>query len=719
MVTNEERIQGLIEEGHSAAWEQDWERAVTLYKKALELDQQNAGAWSSLGLAYIELGRFKEAYEAYFRAAKIKPDDPIPVEKLAQLANELGQAQQAAGFALRAGELYLKNREVQKAVENWAYAVRCTPEDQQAHMYLAKLYEKSGQREQAVREFMILASLQQHAGDENKAKLTLQHALEFYPHKKEIEEALGMLNEGRLLPHPTLEPPPTLSKLAGEKSSKLEKGGTELDPISEAHQLALGQLAGVFFDTEEEPSAETLEKKGLSGWFGGAKGLFTRQSDFGKIFQHLGAYLEKIKQEETEGLTQELALAIEAGLNHPAAQFELGYLMAMGDKDERAIKSLQQSAKAESFRIASYLLMGYLYSYHKRGREAVQAYLSALRAADTSTHHGSKAKELDQLYEPLIDAIIEQKDEATYQKVIEGVRDILLRKDWRSQLEKTRQQIPVESVGGKPVPVGEVFTQSGGYKMIGALADIQSLAQQGYIRSAMEEAYYALQHMPTYLPLHLYMGELLLKQGQMEEAFSKFLTVANTYEMRGDAQQAIRLYRRLIEISPMNTVPRNNLIRLLYENEAIEECLQEHLQLAEVYYNLADLKQARETYRNALELVKKSNADKHWEVMILHLMADIDLQNLDWRKALDLYEKIRKLDPTDEKARVQLVELNLRTQQEPQAVVELDDYIELLKRQGKVNKAREFLEKLSAEYGDWPVIKRRLESITPGARHTR
>lgn len=711
-----EKVKGLIEAGHSAAWEQDWERAVSFYKKAIDLDPQSVGALISLGLAYLELDKHKEAFQAYSQAAKIQPDDPIPMEKMAHIAAELGHKQQALGLALKAGELYLKKRDVQKTIDNWAFAIHCDPEDLQAHTYLAKLYEKSGQREQAVRELMILAGIQQRNGEAQKAMKTLEHALEIYPQRREVEEAIRLLEQGQPLPKPSLEIPEFAVKPVEVEKPKAEKPAG-LDPIAEAHQLALAQLASVFFDVEEEPTSETIEKKGLASWFGGGKNLFTKQSDFGKIFRHLGAYLEKIKQEENTGLIEELTGAIEAGFNHPAAQFELGYLLALG-KDDRSIKYLQQAAKHEPYQIAAHLLMGHAYSQANRERDAVRAYLSALRYADVSSYKGGQAKELDQLYDPLIDAILDQKEEQNYQKVVDGVRELLLRKDWRAHLEKTRQQMPIEKVAGRLLPIGEVFSQAGGYKLIGALAEIQDLAQQGYYRSAMEEAYYALQHMPTYLPLHVYMGELLLRQGLTEEAFAKFLTAAISYETRGDYPQAIQLYRRLIEVSPMSPHPRHRLIQILKDSGDAQDCLQEYLQLAEVYYNLADLKKARATYQQALDFVRKHHLEKQWEVMILHLMADIDLQNLDWRQALELYEQIRRIDPKDEKARYQLIDLNLRTQQEPQAIVELDSYLDLLKKQGKLTHAREFLQRLETDYGDWQVIKRRLDSLGMG-RHTR
>ena len=92
----------------------------------------------------------------------------------------------------------------------------------------------------------------------------------------------------------------------------------------------------------------------------------------------------------------------------------------------------------------------------------------------------------------------------------------------------------------------------------------------------------------------------------------------------------------------------------------ITEAVNEYMELADVYYNLADLDMTRKTYTDALRLAQTSRLDRSWRVQVLHRMADIDLQSLDWRQALRIFEQIRTLDPNDEKSRSNLIELNFR-----------------------------------------------------------
>ena len=111
-------------------------------------------------------------------------------------------------------------------------------------------------------------------------------------------------------------------------------------------------------------------------------------------------------------------------------------------------------------------------------------------------------------------------------------------------------------------------------------------------------------------------------------------------------------------------------------------------------YNLADLSRARKTYTETLHFAQKTKVDDALRVQILHQMADIDVQLLDWRQSLRVYEQIRTLNPDDGRARARLVELNFRLGQEAQAMTELDQFISRFMADGQTNEAIGFLEEL-------------------------
>ncbi|MCS6907186.1 MAG: tetratricopeptide repeat protein [Anaerolineales bacterium] len=719
MPEDAERFQKILDQAHSLAWEGEWEQAVALYQKAIQLDPKQPSAWLGLGYAYLELGNLSEAFRAYQQASQLQPQDPIPLEKLARVAARLGHTDQAARFALLAAEIFLRNREVQKAIANWSFVTKCKPEEARARLYLAKVYEKGGQIAEAIREYLALAAIYQANQQTDQALQLLTNLHQAYPTRQEVQQAIEKVQRGETLPLPQdnslAEGEEIFPRQTNRTKVSSEKSGA--DPITEAHQLALQELASLVFELDAENAPQTRSNR--SSWLGGGKGFFAKSSDPTKIAKHLGAFLTYAKTGENELAIDELEKAIQAGLKHAGADFELGYHLYR--KNEEAIKALQRATKNPTYSLAATLLIGCSYSYLQRKREAATAFLNALRIADVSTLRGIQAAEVERMYGPISEAILSQPNEALYDKVIEGVQDLLLRTNWRAHVEATRQQLNPRGASGigELRPLGEVFTHTGGYKLIEAMASIKALAEAGHLRSAMEEAYYALDFMPNYLPLHIVMGELLVRMGLTEEAFMKFYSVARSYEIRGELDQAIHYYRHATEISPMNTTARQKLIQLLVESNQPKEAIQEYIHLGEVYYNLADLQHARETYLEAYQLAQDLRLEKQWAVMILHLVGDLDRQSLEWRQALSIYERIREIDPADEQTRLQLVDLNLRLQREPQAIQELDAYLNYLVQKRELGRAQHFLEKLLAEYPNWSVLRRRLESLQAPPRHLR
>jgi tetratricopeptide (TPR) repeat protein len=89
-------------------------------------------------------------------------------------------------------------------------------------------------------------------------------------------------------------------------------------------------------------------------------------------------------------------------------------------------------------------------------------------------------------------------------------------------------------------------------------------------------------------------------------------------------------------------------------------------------------------------------------------MADIDLQRLDWKQAVRVYEQIRTITPDDETTRRQLVELNLRMAQTDKALNELESYLTYLESQNRNEAAITFVEDMLKEHPDQLLLKRAL-----------
>jgi tetratricopeptide (TPR) repeat protein len=87
-------------------------------------------------------------------------------------------------------------------------------------------------------------------------------------------------------------------------------------------------------------------------------------------------------------------------------------------------------------------------------------------------------------------------------------------------------------------------------------------------------------------------------------------------------------------------------------------------------------------------------------VRILHKLGDIDMQRVDWKRAVGIYEQIRKIAPEDERARLTLMGLYKRLGRPELAISELDDLLKIYRDAGKTRRLFTVLEDLVGENPD-------------------
>ncbi|OGO26035.1 MAG: hypothetical protein A2W33_02550 [Chloroflexi bacterium RBG_16_52_11] len=712
MAGREDVFQNAMSMGHSAAWDQQWDQAASFYHQALEEFPDHTGALNNLGLALFELKEYQESFACYLRANKLNPEDPLPVEKIAQIYKQVGKPEQAQAAAMKAAEMHLKNRDAQKAIDNWRFITSLNPHSVQAHTRLALVYERSGHKEEAVKELLILGGLFQRANQMEKAYQAVNYALQLMPGYAPTLDALAMLKDRKSLPVPSqptpARPPVMLDDIRQLGIPETDDSETKLDPVSETVQLALSKLAEMLFENTEIKQAKQTPRKGIQSIVRGTDNQLASQSDTARIDYYLSQLIDLQSRGEIVLASKELERAMDAGLDHPAAYFDMGWLHNQNGRQESALRMLQHAVNHPEYAMAGRLLAARILRQLGKVKEGSIQYVKALSLADASVLSEFQANDLLQIYDPLIEAQSQVDDLGYHEKVCENIEQLLNRNNWRAHIANARQQLDSQADGNNLIPLAEVILQARSSQVVESLSRVNELAQAGHLRSAMEEAFYALQYAPTYLPIHARMGEILLKQEQNQEAIEKFITVAKSYSSRGEARRAIDYYRRVIEIAPYDLSPRHQLTTLLISAGQIEEAVQEQMDLAEVYYNLADLENSRKTYAEAIRLTQQNNLDRAWTVKILHRLADLSLQSLDWRQGLKAYEQICMLSPTDEKARASMVEINYRLGQQSKAIAELDNYLNYLNNQGQREKILGFLEYLANEAPGIIPVRHRL-----------
>ncbi len=711
MTGNRELFQQAMNEGHSAAWDQNWELAAQHYRRALDEFPEDSQALSNLGLALFELQRFTEALSIYQRLATLQPEDPLAHEKMARIYERLGRLKDAVRFGLQAADLYLKNRDVEKTIASLTRVLSLQPENLTAHSRLALIYERLGRRSEAVEAYLAVASLLQQNNQVSKAIQTVQHALELLPGSAEATQALQALRNGTPLPKPT-RPRGGTGPVRLAEILKTETGDQDrqaLDPIIEARQQALIQLATLLFDQAEHavsPSSPS-SRRGLSALARGTGTLLpTSQADRTRLLLHLNQAIESQTHGDDAQALQELEHAEKLGLVHPALSFNLGLLLSEREP-ARALQYLYRAAAHPDFALAAFLLIGRIAARLGNLSEAAIAYLQALRLADGQTVPPPRVGELNQAYESIIEAQRNEKDAQKLQSLCESIERQIAQPNWQDFLRKARQQLQQQKGENAPLlPLAEMLLQTRSAQVIEALEQVRQLAAQHMLYSAMEEAFRALSFAPTYLPLHVQIGDLMMQKGMTQEAVTKYRLVASLYHLRGDTGQAVNLLQRSVQMAPMELSIRHQLIELLLNQGRTDEAVQENIALADTHYHLAELDQARQTYLEALRIAQSSREYRRWALLILGKIADIDQQRLDWRQAVSTYEQMRALQPDDRDLRKRIIELHFRLGQEAAALNEIDNYIHFLISANRVDEAVQFLHDLILEYPQKKLLLR-------------
>ncbi|QCE41110.1 tetratricopeptide repeat protein [Psychroserpens sp. NJDZ02] len=81
--SDKDKAMEYYNQGLAAFDNQDYSKAVTLYKKAVKEDKTFAFAWDNLGRTYRELGDYKEAIKCYKKSIKIDPKGGMPLMNIA------------------------------------------------------------------------------------------------------------------------------------------------------------------------------------------------------------------------------------------------------------------------------------------------------------------------------------------------------------------------------------------------------------------------------------------------------------------------------------------------------------------------------------------------------------------------------------------------------------------------------------------------------------
>lgn len=685
-----------MSQGHSAAWDQHWDRAISAYRAALQEFPDDGPALNSFGFALLQADRPDEALRVYQRAASLTPGDPVAPEKCGEIFEQLGRLPEAAQTYLAVAEIHLTRRDVPKAIDNWNRVVRLTPDNLAAHSRLARALENSQKARDAAIEYLEVARLFQRANDNEKAMQAAAYAAKLDPQLPVAREAVERIKRGQPIPLP--DRPKSATGMLRPGTHKLEplpvvaeevvaiKGA---NPLAAAREIALGRLAEMLFEEDADTSKTSASLGAVTRGTGPLRASPAKRA---QGVMYLGQAISNQTNGNLDAALNNYESVLETGLDHPAVHFAVGTLY-FDKRSSKAIEHLNAATSYETLSLGAHFGLGQMYLTTGKHTEALRELLQALKALDLQLIAPAKRDALAEAYENVIDAMLRAAP-ADAIKISQSILQFLSGDDWEDKAKRSRQQLDASAEGGQVTALADMLSMPGADKVLDAMRRIEEYMKKKYWASAMEEAYHALDFAPTHLPVHVRMAEILLAENKSAAAVMKYTAIGNAYRARGDNARAGKMMQEVLRLNPMDVKVRSELIELLTTQGRMEDALGQYLDLADTYYQLADLDTAKTTYQAALRVAQKSAVDRQWSARILTQLGDIEMQRLNWRDALRIYEQMKTLAPDDAQGRAALVDLHFRMGNAQQAVAELDSFVKHIQSLGQGAAAIPALEEL-------------------------
>jgi tetratricopeptide (TPR) repeat protein len=715
MTERQEHFEESMRLGHSAAWDLEWDKAIGFYRKALALSPDHPGALTSLGLALLEAGQYQEALKIYQHAGKLSPENPIPIEKISEILERLGKIDDAVARRKAAADLHIKQHNAERAIDNWTQIARLKPGDRSSRAKLAEVFDRLGRKREAVFEYLALASILQTEGKIDRAVEAVQRALRIIPGEQDAAHALRQLQQGEPLADP-LEPRGVTAPLRMDEvreflqSDEVEEleieDSQQADPEAVAQTRALTILAGLVFEDQSEDDEDSAPVE-MSDLTEGRISQERKQIGQPRMLQYLSQAIDLQTRGNKRQAIQEYERAVQAGLDHPAVHYNLGILLKSLEDNDEATKHLTNSLGHPELDLGANLALGRLARIRGDLPEAARHLLQALHKADSLSIDESQSSELTQLYDTIL-ASLNEGDEDSLSKIVENTLNFLSGPEWLERLRQARRSLQTGSEGATLVPIADMLAVGGTEKVLQAIGRIDDLMNRGLHIVALEEAMLAMDYVPSYLGLHFRMAEILIQRGNAPAGMAKLRTIARAHKVRGEVPQATQIFNRIIRHSPIDISARKQLIQLLAQQDRVQEALKQYIELADLYRQMAEIDNARITLQEALALTQRSTVDREWRIRLLNRIGDIDLSHLDWREALRAFEEICEIDPENEKARLQVIDLNLRLGQEKDAGAALDQQLDYLVQSNQSKQALDLLEELAREYPGKQILHSRL-----------
>jgi len=398
------------------------------------------------------------------------------------------------------------------------------------------------------------------------------------------------------------------------------------------------------------------------------------------------------------------------GMRHPSLKMALGGLLLLQEEAQDALKHLSEAIAHPRLKAGALHAMGLSQAHLGDHRRAARYFIQCIQELCMQLAPANEREDMSLVYENLL-AAVESTPTDSLAVVDDRFADLLRGPDWKRRvLETSRHLIETMRTEG---PAGMVAIIMAGptNELADSVSEIDRYIRLGMYTVAMDEAHRAVELSPYYLPVHVRMAEIMMREGRIRQAINKYNMVARSYLTRDENDRAASILSEVLQMAPLDVEVRMNLIELLEAEDRMAEALDQRIDLANTYQQLGDFDQANQTYASAERIARQIEAPASKIVEIKHHIADISQMRLNTRQAQKTYEDILELSDSDDKALRALIDIYFTQGNTIEAVKRLDKLLGLYAKKGLVNRITQLLQELVQTNPNEAALRARLASI--------
>ena len=665
MAGNRALFETALKRGHDYAWQNQWDRALKEYQRAIAEFPDDLSARGNLALAHLRLKQWPDALREYSALAEKQPQDTFVQGQLAEIYAATGRTADASRTYFRLADLFEQQNQAGEAIKALQELTRLEPKNKTIYQRIAELSRAIGDTGAMVAAYLTLANLALEQNNMDEAIRLAEAATNLDPESREARDLLFRLRriatEGQTTA--AASAPPAPAKVVGTELSQTQ--------VNEMFALANG-----YQERRQYAAAARIYESLVSSGVKRPDVVF----NLGLLYQLGGQHQQAVDQFQV--IAQDEEYAMSAYYSMGESQRALGNLPAAGIAYDNALRliNMQTIGKGEiEDLIQLYEAAASTYTALQNTSRAASLYTSLAGFLQSRKWNKERTDEIRRKAESLTEdsmraklmrlsgaeggvdqdnavGLVERSPEVLSGRLRESdtlrpITDYLrapapaepdpppaatpaplrrLDEGSQSNVQSTSRLaesgLPAETRGGAirslraeaatPPPNLEQAmaarasreAQNLSRTVNQMLIDLQGYGEQQAYYAAVDTAFEVIRLAPDYLPIHLKLGELYLGQGRTEDALTKFQTTLDLYLVRGEPQAAADIYQRILAYDGNNLGLRGRYAALLVDLSRKEDAAGQYMEMARIYTQLAQDERAAEEYRRARQLAPQNAA---------------------------------------------------------------------------------------------------------------